>query len=401
MPSFIRRPILFLSCFQNMNASSDRVAYTLILALNIALPRVVCGQTGTAPAPDARPTGTFKKAIPVSDLPPLPPREVILGEPKNKPAPAAPKSPKPETPSPITKIDRNATPPPEVIEKAKVTPLAKPALAIKTGTLGLPRLDAPSAVGMGAAKLAAGKFEMDSLDVPAGAKGLRKGQQRDVTYVALDPFAEWSKPLRGNPHDVTFVSLNMHASIATVIEAGGAWVSVMQSDKAGRAALIVGKPQTNGELKWDKAGLEVALETFGGVEMATLPILTLRIDSAAGQWDLYSGTRLVAQGLSLANDSKKGAARQVLIRAGATGVWLNAIALSDENPLFADENNNGIDDSFELSKRGALLSTKASAADKKALIAEWQKAQFAKPVPTIAVRPLPDRLVAKLPSLGQ
>lgn len=84
------------------------------------------------------------------------------------------------------------------------------------------------------------------------------------------------------------------------------------------------------------------------------------------------------------------------MRAGPTGVWLNAVAVSDENPLYHDANANGIDDAYEISKKGALVPVNASAADRKALATEWQASQRARPVPpVVAVRPLPDRLAAK------
>jgi hypothetical protein len=68
---------------------------------------------------------------------------------------------------------------------------------------------------------------------------------------------------------------------------------------------------------------------------------------------------------------------------------------SDENPLFADLNNNGIDDKFERTKRTHLLDDDNTAADRSKLVHDWKAPQTATKVkPWSIQRPLPDAVVA-------
>ena len=65
--------------------------------------------------------------------------------------------------------------------------------------------------------------------------------------------------------------------------------------------------------------------------------------------------------------------------------------LADENPLYVDDNFNGIDDAFEKQKRGVLLPAAASLRDHPLLANDWQAAQRAKPPTALFLfRPLPD-----------
>ena len=68
---------------------------------------------------------------------------------------------------------------------------------------------------------------------------------------------------------------------------------------------------------------------------------------------------------------------------------------SDENPLFADLNNNGIDDKFERTKRTHLLDDDNTAADRSKMVHDWKAHQTATKVkPWSIQRPLPDAVVA-------
>jgi hypothetical protein len=66
---------------------------------------------------------------------------------------------------------------------------------------------------------------------------------------------------------------------------------------------------------------------------------------------------------------------------------------SDDHPLYADTNANGVDDQFEQTKKGRLQSASATSADRKALAAEWREHQARTPasVPALFVQlPRPD-----------
>ena len=72
-----------------------------------------------------------------------------------------------------------------------------------------------------AAPLAAGKFAVDDLSA-TGVAGATKNKKNNVDYLALDAGKEWSRPLRGNTRDVTFVSFQVYASQTTIIDIAGA-----------------------------------------------------------------------------------------------------------------------------------------------------------------------------------
>jgi hypothetical protein len=85
--------------------------------------------------------------------------------------------------------------------------------------LGLLRLKS-NAKPTDAAPLATDKFSVDKLSATAVA-GASKATKIDVEYFALDSGKEWSRPLRGNPKDVTFVSFQVYASQTTIIDIAG------------------------------------------------------------------------------------------------------------------------------------------------------------------------------------
>jgi hypothetical protein len=133
-------------------------------------------------------------------------------------------------------------------------------------------------------------------------------------------------------------------------------------------------------------------EQFGGRLLAMLPALTVRIDPAAGVWDVFSDSRLLADNLPLI--ARTNSSRQFLVHAGSAGAWLSGLVMSDENPLYEDENANGIDDRFEQEKRGSILAANASVAERQQLAAQWkQSPQMKRPPAMLVKRPLPDGTV--------
>jgi len=159
--------------------------------------------------------------------------------------------------------------------------------------------------------------------------------------------------------------------------------------------VVLGTGTTAGAAKTSFGDL-IKLETHDGVALAALPVFTVRLDPAAGVWDLYLFQRLVAEDLPLAD--VKGA-RQFSLHPGAKGAWVLSLVGSDENPLFIDANANGIDDAFEATKRnGALLAANAPAADRTQLAQQWKASQTAaKLKPWKIRRPVPDAVVAAAP----
>jgi len=271
------------------------------------------------------------------------------------------------------------------------------AAARKPVTLGLPRLKTASDADR-AVSLAPAKFEIDPLTVPAGATGVRQQAQRHVDFLAIDGRGTWSRALRGSLGDVVFVSFCLNAAIGTQIEIAGALLRVDAHKEAGKAELMIAGRSKSGALQWKPAGLRCSLESYGGRLMASLPLLTVRLDTAAGTWDLYSGKAQVADDLKFADAAKKNERGMSLV-AGANGAQLCGLVVSDENPLFPDANANGIDDSFEIERKGAVLAKGSSASAQKVLAKDWREVQRSTPGNVLSAgRTVPDHVIASAPS---
>ncbi|MGH7945901.1 MAG: hypothetical protein ACREF9_12960, partial [Opitutaceae bacterium] len=169
----------------------------------------------------------------------------------------------------------------------------------------------------------------------------------------------------------------------------GARLGVTASPAGGDLQLMF-DDSTNGSLQWRTLNLHVQAGKYDGRTLVALPTLTVRLDPNTSTWDLFSSGRLIADHLPLI-EAKKGDRRFVL-RGGNQGAWLSGLVLADENPLYEDENANGIDDHFEKLVRGALLPASATPAERRLLAQQWRTEQRKKaPRPFFVQRPLPDR----------
>ena len=265
-----------------------------------------------------------------------------------------------------------------------------PSTARTSAALGLPRLQESAKPGQ-ASVLAPGKYAVDDLSTGA-AIGVTKTKKDDVDLLTVDGAKEWSRPLRGSPRDVSFVSFQLHASGSTVVDIGGARLGLTLSPASGSLQLMYDDSAT-GALQWKPLNVHVGTGKYGGRMLAPLPTLTVRLDPGTGTWDLFSGSRLLADNLPMIVANKD--RRQFLVRAGGEGAWLSGLVMADENPLYEDANANGIDDAFERQKRGALAAVSTSASERTALAQEWKESQRQKAPPALFVtRPQPDAVVA-------
>jgi hypothetical protein len=235
--------------------------------------------------------------------------------------------------------------------------------------LGLPRLRDSARAGE-PVPVARGKYAEETL-AAQGAAGTRSGEKRGAKFLALDAAREWSRPLRGNAKETGFVSFSVYGSLGTIIEAGGARLGIVDSDMADYAQLVIDEPAAGG-LQWRELGIHVPLRRYDGQLLASLSVLTVRLDRTNGTWDLSYGTKLVSEDLIL-NPSTRHS--QFIVKAGEAGAMVNGLVQSDENPLYADSNANGLDDDFEQQKQGRLLAASDSKAARQELIAEWRKHQ--------------------------
>lgn len=262
--------------------------------------------------------------------------------------------------------------------------------------LGLPRLRTQVPAGKASA-LGAAVFEVDALEVPTkdrASGSMKTEKEGNVGVLKIAPSAELVRPLRTSPQQVSFHSFLIYASQSTVVSVGGAWLGFAASPIGDMFQVTYGEGTPEG-LVWKSASLHVSLDVYGGQSLATLPVLTVRLDPKAGVWDLYAGSRLVFANIALLSGAKPADANKFILRGGTAGAWLVGLVQSDENPIFEDANRNGIDDAFELEQGGQLLAATASKADRGALAERWKADSFQKRQDAWLIdRPRPDRLQA-------
>ncbi len=235
--------------------------------------------------------------------------------------------------------------------------------------------------------LAGAKATVDEL-APGANPHARSASSGNLSWLAVDGGKSWSRPLRGGPKDTTFVSFFAYGSEGTIFDVAGARIRIRAGNTPGYAQLQASHTSATG-VAWINFGGPVRIEMYGGAPMAALPVLTLRLDRREGVWDLYVANRLVLTDRPLAA-LPKGAPNQFSLHAGTSGARVNGLASADENPLFEDENANGIDDDFEKGRRGGAL-LPPQAAGRVALARQWQEDQKQRQVkPWSVQRPLPD-----------
>lgn len=259
----------------------------------------------------------------------------------------------------------------------------------RSAPLGLLRLKDSTTPG-GATPVVANKFAIDDLLVAnTSTGGASKAKKDNVDYIALDAGKQWSQTLRGSPKDPTFASFMVYGSQTTIIEVGGARLGLTAGPVPDSLQLMF-DDATSGTPQWKPFNLHITTGSYGGKALAALPILTIAIDPSSGLWHLYSGSRLLADHLPLI--PSKGNDRKFTVTAGTGGAWIAGLVLSDENPLYVDDNFNGIDDAFEKQQRGGtLLPATASISERQQLAQQWKAAQRTKPPPALFLqRPLPD-----------
>lgn len=254
-------------------------------------------------------------------------------------------------------------------------------LASDHASLGLPRVNQQSA----AHSLSPGRFQSDDLTVGA-AQELRRMQRGRQDVLEMEPEAIFSRPLRGPRNEVSFVSFGLQGSIGTVVDVGGAKIGITESGMMDQSYAQV--MVRSGDADWMSCGMHVPLRKFDGSLMAMVPVLTLRLDPENGAFDVYSGTRLAKADIPYVPAQGR---REITFAAGSEGAWLTGLVQADDNPLYVDENANGVDDDFEQAHLGRTLNRSAPRAERAALIKEWHKLERALPPPALFTpRPRPD-----------
>jgi hypothetical protein len=210
----------------------------------------------------------------------------------------------------------------------------------------------------------------------AGAVG-RVASQGRVRFLALPPETEWSVLLRPRSAGVGYVTFTLQASLGSVVSVDGAQVSLVKSTEPDYATVMVGYPKGEG-IEWISLQHDVELRPYSGQLMGTLAMVTICADTEAGHWSITLGDRLAAHDLPLGLP-EPGVRRTFTVKTGAAGAWISGVATSDENPVFADANHNGVRDSFEQKLLGAPLARQASRETRERLIKVWKERSYIAP----------------------
>ncbi len=137
-----------------------------------------------------------------------------------------------------------------------------------------------------------------------------------------------------------WVERSRSADMPTV-EVEGAVIGFRYDETAQASELLVatGSDRTRG-FEWYSSGAYLAHNEDGSVA-GHLPVM-LRVDRAAGVWDLYLYNRMRLADLPLLEGQGKFRLKTV----GKGDTSIASLRIGDDNPLFEDEDLDGIEDSF-------------------------------------------------------
>ncbi len=250
---------------------------------------------------------------------------------------------------------------------------------LRKAPLGLPRLTS-EADQLGKKPVRGDAFEVLSLTTDQHSQLKARG---DAPYLAIEPSSVWHRPLRVQKAGANYVTFTLNASIGSMISVGGASIVIETSLKDSSYAAIHG----NGTNKL--INHEVPLMLFEAARMATLDIVTIKLDKGAGTWAMWFRDTLVAEDMPL--PAPENGLSEIHITAGKGGAWLCGLVCSDENPLFEDINDNGVPDDFEIKTLGKPLNANARAEVLADLRVAWQVARASSPPSEfVLTTPLPD-----------
>ena len=109
-----------------------------------------------------------------------------------------------------------------------------PIWVLSKAPLSLPRL-APEADKLGKKPVRGEAFEVLGLSATQHAKQKERG---GATYLEIEPGAGWQRNLRRKGVGASYVTFTLNASVGTMIDIGGATVSIEPSQKDGSYAAI-------------------------------------------------------------------------------------------------------------------------------------------------------------------
>jgi hypothetical protein len=223
---------------------------------------------------------------------------------------------------------------------------------------------------------AAEGYTLGSLDnqlgwtVTAGsAQIVATGAAHGTQSVVLSPGAAAARveqefgPSATNP-DVIYVDFlskpvaGVDAAAGTLYDTAAAQVALVQNGAPGQFAVLNGNGAGTGT--WSNVTSAVALDA--NHVAATWQRLTLRIDFTAKTWDFYLNGQLLVTGLGFRQAASSYLSLFALQGNASASTAFDDFYVGATNPLFADVNNDGIDDAWETA-HGLSLATDNRNAD--------------------------------------
>ncbi len=183
--------------------------------------------------------------------------------------------------------------------------------------------------------------------------------------------ADWTHPLRRKSGTELYVTIVLTASLNTRFDIGPWGFRLAESGNSFEVAL---QYLPAGESVWKDTGIVSALDDFAGSRLAALPVLTLRFAEDVKGVELFANmTPLSTLDPGTSTEGKAVSSKSIRISGGAHGAWLSSIVQADTNPLYVDDNANGIDDDFEAAYSRSANKTSSS---RDSVRSAWKGYQF-------------------------
>ncbi len=207
-------------------------------------------------------------------------------------------------------------------------------------------------------------------------------------YLEISAYKRWQAAPRSPVRGRTFVSFTLNVPLNAEISVAGALLRVRESrSDVAYAGLDYGTPQDDG-IKWMPLEHEVPLVPFSGRLLASLDVITIKVDHTSGTFALWSRDTLIVADAPV--ELKRRLDGFEVTTLGDVA-WLCGLVFSDENPVYQDDNDNCIPDSFELAQMGGLFdphSKREELADARNAWLKWRQSQ--PPSQYVITTPLPD-----------
>lgn len=251
--------------------------------------------------------------------------------------------------------------------------------------LGLPRLSSQSSIH-GSIKLASEAFEVEPMTGNSEVE-CRIRYRKGKPYFALAAGENWARPIRKFRAEVSYVTFSIYGSIGTELAVGGLRFRLNESSVDKAFAAVEVQDRNGGSERWKGLNYEIPLQPYGGLPMAALQMVTVKLQSQRGSASVWIRNILVCSDAGYIPEKNA----RVEVAAGPQGAWVCGIVYAEENPLYVDANKNDIPDEFELRHRGSLLTDDCPFEDIASVHAAWLGSLSQdEPAEFILTTPLPD-----------